>query len=127
MATAKKLKPFKVGNSRVIKVTIKDKSTKLPIDISGDKFYFTVKDSADLADASAVVQANVLAPADANSIAGTAFIPVTTDDTKDVTPGDYHYDIVWLKLASDAGPPAGRDTIEQGTVNFEMSVTRAQA
>ena len=126
MAIAKKLKPFKVGNSRIIKVTVKDKDTKSAIDISGDKFYFTVKDSAALEDTDAVVQANIVAPADANSVAGIVFIPITTDDTKNVAPGDYEYDIVWLKLTTDPGPPVGRDTIEQGTVNFAMSVTRAQ-
>lgn len=127
MAIAKKLKPFKVGNSRIIKVTIKDKDTKSAIDISGDKFYFTVKNSADLEDSSSAVQVSIVAPADSNSAGGIVFIPITTADTKDVTPGDYDYDIVWLKLTTDPGPPVGRDTIEQGTVNFAMSVTRAQA
>jgi len=117
------LKPIKIGNSRNIKATLRDKVTKAAIDISGDKFYFTVKDSADQEDSDAVVQVSTVAPADATSQAGIVIIPVSAADTASVIPGTYDYDLVWLKLAS---APGERDTLQHGTVYFEQAVTRAQ-
>jgi len=118
------LKPIRSGNSRNLKITIRDSSTKLPIDISGDKFYFTVKDSADLEDADAALQTSVVAPANATSVAGIVIIPVAAADTATVEPGSYVYDIVWLKLTS---APGERDTIQEGDVSFSKAVTNAQS
>jgi hypothetical protein len=116
------LKPLKIGNSRNIKVTIRDKVTKAVIDVSGDKFYFTVKDSVDVVDSDADLQVSAVAPADTNSQNGIAIIPVLSGDTSSVVPGTYNYDIVWLKLTS---APGERDTLQQGTVDFSQAVTRA--
>jgi hypothetical protein len=119
----KTLKPMQVGTSRNLKVTIKDKVTKLPIDVSGDKFYFTVKNTPDLDDADAVVQVSVVTPNDATSQAGIAIIPVTASDTTSVDPGSYVYDIMWLKLTSS---PGDREPVVAGDISFEQAVTHAQ-
>lgn len=116
------LQPFKIGNSRNIEVIVRDKDTKTPIDISGDKFYFTVKDHPDHDDTDAVVQASVTAPGDANSVNGIAIIPVSSVDTSNVEAGNYYYDISWLKLTSN---PGQKVTVEQGKVGFSHPITRA--
>jgi hypothetical protein len=123
LATTTKLKPFKIGNSRNIRVTVKDSVTGNPIDITGDKFYFTVKDTADHTDTDAVVQESVVA-AGANATSGIAIINVPAASTTSVTPGTYEFDIVWLKLTS---APGDRETILQGDVDFAYPVTRAQS
>ena len=120
----KTLKPFKVGNSRRVKIIIRDAVTKAAVDITGDKFYFTVKDSVNLEDSDAEVQSSVVAPADDNSTNGIAIIPVSVADTSAVTPGSYYYDIAWLKLASE---PGDKVTVQDGNVSFQEAITRAQA
>ena len=118
------LEPFKIGNSRNLEVTIRNRITKVPIDITGDKFYFTVKDTPDQPDTAAVVQASVVAPADSNSAAGIAIIPVSTSDTTGVEPGNYFYDISWIKTVS---APGEKITIVEGKVGFSQPVTLAQS
>lgn len=118
------LKPFRSGNSRNLRITIRDKVTKAPIDITGDKFYFTVKDSVGLSDADAALQASVVAPVGTDATGGIVVIPVPAASTALVEPGSYLYDIVWLKLVSE---PGGRDTIQEGDVSFAKAVTDAQS
>ena len=123
MGTIATLKPFKIGNSRNIRVTVKDSATGNAIDITGDKFYFTVKDTADHDDTSALVQESVVASG-ANATNGIAIINVPAASTSSVSPGTYEFDIVWLKLTT---APGDRETVVQGDVGFEYPVTRAQA
>lgn len=115
---------MQVGTSRNLKVTIRDSVTKAPIDISGDKFYFTVKNSPNLDDTDAVVQVSTVTPNDATSQAGIAIIPVTASDTASVDPGSYVYDIMWLKLTSS---PGEREPVLAGDISFEQAVTHAQS
>lgn len=118
------LKPFRSGNSRNLRITIRDKTTKLPIDVTGDKFYFTVKDSLGMDDAAAALQVSAVAPVGTDATGGIAVIPVPSASTAPVEPGSYLYDIVWLKLTS---APGERDTIQEGDVSFSKAVTDAQS
>lgn len=122
MACKGSLEDFTVGQTRNIEVIVKDKRTNLPVDISGDKFYFTVKDTPDQPDAAAVIQTSVIAPADANSTNGIAIIPVSSADTAAVEPGNYYYDISWVRTVSAPGDVL---PVEQGTIGFYYPVTRA--
>lgn len=122
MTVASKLKPFIIGNSKNIKVTVRDKVTKAVIDISGDKFYFTVKESLEHADTEAVIQESVVASGlDATN--GIVIIPIPASSTSSVNPETYIADVVWLKLVSAAGE---RETIFQDEISFTRAVTRAQ-
>lgn len=119
-----KLKPFIIGNSKNIKVTVTDKVTKTPIDVTGDKFYFTVKENVGQEDVDAVVQESVTVPAGADATNGIAIIPVPASATSSVEPDTYLADVVWLKLSS---APGERETVFQSEVNFVQAVTRAQS
>ncbi|PNV83835.1 MAG: hypothetical protein C0610_16790 [Desulfobacteraceae bacterium] len=116
------MKPFRVGNSKNIKVTVTDKVTKSAVDITGDKFYFTIKDAASEDDSQAAVQVSVVASG-TEAQNGIVVIKVAASDTLAVEVGQYEYDIVWLKLTS---APGERETIEQGAVDFQRAVTHAQ-
>lgn len=115
------LGPIGIGNSRNITVTVTDRYTKLPIDVSGDKFYFTVKDSAFQDDLEAVLQSSVI-PSGAVAVQGKAIIPLTAAQTAAVEAGSYVYDIVWLRTASS---PGDRLPVKSGIVSFEPTVTHA--
>lgn len=117
------LAPMGIGTSRRFKITVVDTSGAA-IDVSGDKFYFTVKKDAENVDAAADVQVSQVAPADANSIAGTVFITVLAADTVDVTPGEYAYDCMWLKLTSN---PGEREPVQRGRIPFYQPVTASLA
>lgn len=118
------LKPLRSGNSRNMRITVRDKATKAAIDITGDKFYFTVKEHIGQPDTEAVVQSSVVAPAGADATNGIVILPVTAADTMNVESNTYNYDIVWLKLVS---APGERDTVQEGEVSFSKAVTDAQS
>lgn len=115
------LGPIGIGNSRNITVVVTDKYTKLPVNISGDKFYFTVKNNAYEDDAEAVLQSSVI-PSGAVAAAGKAIIPLTTAQTAVVEPGSYVYDIVWIRTTT---APGERLPVKDGIVSFEPTVTTA--
>ena len=124
MQLTKNLHPIRIGDSRLIKVVIRDASNNQPINIAGDKFFFTVKDSNDLADVDAALQVEVPAISGADSTGGTMLLNVPKAATLAVPAGYYFYDITWLSSSSD---PGNRHLIQQGGVSFVMPVTRAQA
>lgn len=119
-----KLADFAIGNSRRIKVTILDDTTGTPIDISGDKLYFTLKDDAADDDTLAVLQAPYTIPGDANAALGIAYLPITAAETAAVPAGQYLYDVVWLRLTSS---PGDRHTVDEGKVGFYYPVTHSQS
>ena len=116
------LEDLSIGQTRNIEVRVRDKVTKAAIDITGDKFYFTVNDNKDQPDAAAALQSSVIAPADANSTAGIAIIPVSAASTGAVEPGNYFYDITWVRTVSAPGDVL---LVEDGTIGFYYPVTRA--
>lgn len=112
---------FKIGLSRDISVTVKNRRTGAPIDITGDTFYFTVKSNPEEADVDAVLQTSVVA-AGVDATNGVVIIPVSADDTALVPPSTYFYDIVWIRTVSY---PGKRVPVQDGSVSFEPSVTHA--
>ena len=117
------LKPVRTGDTKIIKLTIRDAITNDVVDVSGDSFYFTLKDDKDVPDASAALQVNYTAPANATSAGGVVLLRLSPANTVNLTPGSYHYDITW---ASAVSSPGDRRLIQQGTVSVVSSVTRAQ-
>jgi hypothetical protein len=113
------LSPLGVGTSRKFKISVVD-TTGGAIDVSGDKFYFTIKKLPETEDAAADVQVNVVAPVDANSVNGIVFITALAADTAGVSPGTYQYDCMWLKLTS---APGEREPVQRGEISFYQPVT----
>ena len=68
------------------------KRNHIPFDITGYEFFFTVKKSIKDTDANAVIAKQVICPANADSVAGKAYISLTSSDTN-VPFGNYMYDI----------------------------------
>jgi len=112
---------FKIGLSRDIAVTVKDRDTKAAIDVTGDKFYFTVKNYSHEDDADAVLQTSVVASG-SDALAGKAIIAVSADDTGLVQANSYWYDIIWIRTVSY---PGKRVPVKNGMVSFERSITHA--
>jgi hypothetical protein len=52
------------------------------------------------------------------------FINLPKEDTLQVAPGSYSYDITWLSVVSD---PGNRHSVQQGSVSFVRPVTLAQS
>jgi hypothetical protein len=124
MQLIKNLDPIRIGDSHMIQVSVRDASNNQPVNIAGDKFFFTVKDSKNLADADAVLQVEATALAGSSSAGGVMLLNVPKADTLAVPAGSYFYDITWLSSASD---PGNRHPIQQGGVSFILPVTLAQA
>lgn len=124
MQLTKNIKPIRIGDSHLIKVTVRDASTNLPVDITGDKFFFTVKDSKNFLDADAVLQVELTAPSGASSTGGVMLFNIPKESTNLVDPGSYFYDITWLSSNSD---PGNRHPVQQGGVSFILPVTRSQS
>ena len=72
--------------------TLTIKNDGVAVDISGWSLYFTVKDDYEDLDADAIITKNVVFPANASSIAGIGYLPLTSIDT-DVALGNYKYDM----------------------------------
>lgn len=111
------LKPLGIGASRTYKITISS-----GLDVSGDKFYLTIKKDAEDDDANAVCQVFVVAPNDANSQAGIVFLKVQSSDTLGTDPGNYCYDVLWIKTVTD---PGNREPIQRGEIYLYQLVTGA--
>ncbi len=73
-----------------------------PVDLSGDTIMFTMKRSVEDANADAVIHKTITLPDNADSVAGTCFLPIESTETGAVPPGLYLYDLIW-KTNSD--PP----------------------
>jgi hypothetical protein len=79
------------GDDQTIKITA-------PFDLTGYTLTFTVKLPTSLSgasDAGAPLQVVYVCPADADTIAGIAYIPLTETDTR-ITAGKYVYDIQFV-------------------------------
>lgn len=112
---------FKIGLSRDITVTVKDRDTGEAIDITGDKMYFTVKNYPHEEDADAVLQTSVIGSG-GDAVSGKAIIAVAADDTALVPANSYWYDIIWIRTVSY---PGKRVPVKSGMVSFERAITHA--
>lgn len=111
--------PVRSGDDKVYRVTVK--ANKVPVDITGDKFYFTVKDDKFYEDAEADLQVSVIA-AGTNAAAGIVFLHLPKASTLNVSPGTYYYDIVWIRLTSSSGEKV---LVREGIISFDPAVTYA--
>lgn len=105
------------GQSLTITIKRKDKNKK-PIDITGYKYYLTVKTSPDVADGSATIQKAVTsftAPKE-----GICIITLIGTDTA-INPAVYQYDITELDDAS----PANKLPLVSGTFTVVKPITDA--
>lgn len=114
------LSDFYRGDQRTIRVTITVEG--VPIDITGDKLFVTLKGSRDDLDVDAALQVIAVQPADANSVAGIGFVTLTKDDTDGITPGRYWYDVQWVQTGTS---PIIPKTIVSGRVRVKHDITRA--
>ncbi len=116
------LDPIGIGNSAAFTIEVRD-SAGAAIDVTGDKFYLTIKEHPEADDDTAQVQVAVVAPAGAESAAGDVPITVLANDTDGATAGTYHYDCLWLKLVS---APGEREPVQRGRVELYYTPTAAQ-
>lgn len=117
----KNLKTLRRGKSRSYGITItEDDGT--PIDVTGDKFYLTIKKHPTHPDTEALLQASYLAPNDAGSQAGEARIQITTTQSLNLPVGTFEYDISWLRLTSSPGDVV---TVQTGKIAIAQGITLA--
>lgn len=105
------------GQSLTITIKRKDKNKK-PIDITGYKYYLTVKLNDSVVDGSATLQKTVTsfsAPKE-----GICIIALIGTDTA-ITPGVYQYDITEL----DAATPKNKLPLVSGTFTVVKPITDA--
>ena len=117
------LEPLGIGNSTAFTVEVRNSAGEA-IDVTGDKFYLTVKEHPEADDDTAQVQVSVVAPAGAESTAGDVPITLLAADTVGATAGTYHYDCLWLKLVS---APGERESVQHGRIELYYTATTAQA
>lgn len=123
MTTKVKLNPFHRGDTKRFRVEITDKITGLPIDISGDDLWITLKVNADDPDPGAA-QANATMPANADSVGGIGYVELSSTDTALLMPGQvYYYDLQWVQ----PGSPPVVSTVQYGTVKILQDQTIATA
>lgn len=81
--------------------------------------FFTLKSSYDLPDAQASLQKIVTVFSDTTSgTSGIASVPLSSEDTKDLEPGIYDYDIAVCTAAGESY------TVLKGKLDLEYDVTR---
>ncbi|NOQ30265.1 MAG: hypothetical protein GQ570_03985 [Helicobacteraceae bacterium] len=125
MAVEVELPAIHQNDYRNHKVTVSGTNNSI-IDVTGDKFWLTIKEDPEAEDdASAAYQVSVVAPADANSQAGEAYLPITLVDVN-IPAGTYFYDIQWQRLASGGGVK-DLNTVIYGKINILSQVTRDTA
>lgn len=117
----KNLNTLRRGKSRSYGITIADEDGN-PINVSGDKFYLTIKKSSRHTDAAALLQNSYLAPNDSGSEAGQARVQISAEDSLSLPVGTFVYDITWVRLTSSPGDSV---TVQTGKISIEQGVTLA--
>lgn len=117
------ISPLYRGDTRTFRVTITDKETGLPVDISGHLLFFTLKADVADADVDAALQVSTTLPSDANSVAGIGYLTVPSTSADDVAPGRYYCDIQWVQ----PGSPPIVTTILAGRARVLADITIATA
>ena len=106
------------GDSDNYGVTFKQ-ANGTPFCIKNWVIFFTVKSSPDLDDSAASLQKIITAFSDSTSgTSGSANIPILPADTKDLTPGEYFYDISVCTNSS------ANYTVIKGKLNIDYDITR---
>jgi len=113
--TMTNLSPLFRGDSREFSLTFSDDDGK-PIDITGWKVYFTLKDSEGDPDSEAILRKDVTDHHDAE--AGNTRIHLDPSDTNGVQPGEYHFDFQIKKPNGDIL------TVAKGEMRILTDITR---
>jgi hypothetical protein len=115
---AKYLPDFRVGDDYPIELTIKDLNGNAQ-NITGYKFWLTLKSSFDLDDASAELQFISTVGDNPNDqpLSGICFLYVPASITKDIPAGSYYYDI-----QQKAGVNGGLSTVIPPVVDYKDKV-----
>ena len=85
------------GNTFSKKISLTDKKTSTPIDISGWTFYFTIKkvrDMKNLTDDKAILKKTINVE---NGADGIVIFPLIPSETSLISPTNYKYDITYKK------------------------------
>lgn len=109
------LPPLIRGDSRTFSLTLTNKATGLPYNITGWTFYFTIKANITDLDADALLQKVVTTHTDA--AAGKTDISIDPADTAGVEPGNYFYDIQAVTDTDDV------HTICKGAITIDWDAT----
>jgi len=102
------------GDDNYIRVEVLDVAT--PIDISGDKVTFTIKQNRTDVDASAVYQRTDVLSKTADSVVGIHRIQIPNT----LPVGKYFYDIQWVRTVSGNG---GVVTLEISEITVSQDIT----
>ena len=88
------LPDMRVGDDYTIQLTVADEN-QLAVNITGYKFWFTMKSAFTDLDAAAVLQFSTTVGDNANddAVNGICFISVPASQTKTIPTGSYYYDI----------------------------------
>ena len=103
-------------------VTNKELAFGVPVNITGNALWLTLKNNNDDVDPG-VLQVKLTLPANADSVAGIGFIVAGSDKTILVAPKTYSYDIQWIQ----PGTPPAVQTPVYGTIEVLEDTTRAIA
>lgn len=103
------------GDSKALTLTFTDEDDAV-VNITGGTVVFTVKHSKDDADSAAIMQKTVTSHT--NPTGGVSKVSITGDDTKNITPGVYRYDI---QLALTGGV---KKTVAFGDFEVLADITR---
>lgn len=104
--------------------TITYKKNGVIVPLTGMTVFFTMKSEeydGDAADGSALVMKNMANLSDTDAAEGRAIVTILPNDTKDITPGDYFYDI---KIREDADHIY---KVDEGTITLDGSPTNRVA
>ena len=116
MATETQLPPIVQGDDWDYKITISKEGTGL--DITGDKFFFTLKLDKDVADVSAELQHDETVAGGTDADNGIHYISVPRTKTVTLEPATHNYDIQWWDSSADK-----LKTIALGEVTVQQQVT----
>ncbi|MBF0214559.1 MAG: hypothetical protein HQM00_13525 [Magnetococcales bacterium] len=108
------------GDTKVFALTFKTRPEGLPIDITGHRLWFTMKQSTDNTDEEAVLQKSIIFPETPASASGLGFLTLTSAETRAIRPGVYLYDMQWV---IEGDPPVVM-TLSFGRINVLPDVTR---
>ncbi len=113
------LPPFFAGNTVSYDMTFTD-SDGVPINISNDLMFMTLKHDPDDADVDAALQKQITFPNDANSIAGLGTFTLDSTDTSDLQDGCYFFD---FQRVVDGTAPLEVYTHGSGSVEVKKRIT----
>ena len=112
----KNLSPIYRGDSRTINLHVVHIQTGADIDITGYKFYFTVKENTDDTDENAMIKKDITTHT--LPLEGKTNVVLTSEDTDVLTPGTNFYDIQVKK------PDGTIKTYVSGEIDVLEDITR---